>query len=210
MALTGTFIYAITICAIFVGLLLLRLIPIVGRLISIVGRLISIVGRLIPIIRRLISTVKHFFQNQITFFLLRKVVYPLLYRRFRFLAPITRLRALALVTYALLTVFLNLNGVHTVAEASIRAGWLSVANLIPLFVSARLAMAANALGLSLREAFAIHTAAGFMVIAQATIHIYLQLRNSRFRLDSSVPFYGFLVTPLLASISTQHEAILGG
>lgn len=177
MALTGTLIYAITICAIFVGLLLLRLISIVRRL----------------------------FQNHITFFLLRKIVYPLLYRRFRFLAPITRLRALALVTYALATVFLNLNGVHTAAEASIRAGWLSVANLIPLFVSARLAMAANALGLSLREAFAVHTAAGFMVIAQATIHIYLQLRNSRFRLDSSVPFYGFLVIP--PSRQYKHAAM---
>jgi hypothetical protein len=196
MALTSTLIYAITICAIFVGLLLLRFVPI--------GSLISTVRSFISTIRSFISTVRRFFQNHITLFFLREIVYPLLYRRFRFLAPITRLRALSLVTYASVTVFLNLTGVHTATEASIRAGWLSVTNLIPLFVSARLAMAANALGLSLREAFAVHTAAGSMVIAQAATHVYLQLRNSRFRLDNSVQFYGFLVISLLAYISTQY------
>jgi hypothetical protein len=188
MALTSTVIYAITICAIFVGLLLLRFVP----------------------IGSFISTVRRFFQNHVPLFLLREIVYPLLYRRFRFLAPITRLRALALVTYASVTVVFNIIGVHTATEASIRAGWLSVTNLIPLFASARLAMAANALGLPLREAFAVHTAAGSMVIAQAAIHIYLQLRNSRFRWDNSVSFYGVLVIPLLACISTQHETILSG
>lgn len=163
MALTVTLIYGITICAIFVALLLLRLVSIL--------------------------------ENHTLFLLLRNV-YPFLYRRFLFLA------------YVSLTIFCNVRGVHNASQASIRAGWLSVTNLIPLFVSGRMAMVVNALGLSLRDVFAVHTATGFMAVAQAMTHIFLELRNSGFRLDSSVPFYGFLVILLAGIVMTPCKATL--
>lgn len=184
MPLTIPLVYAITVCGIFVALLLLRLIPIIVAF---------LLRRLIPITKVLVHLIKRFPKNHIKSFLLRNIVYPFLYRRFPFLAPITRLRALGLVIYTSVTVYLNLKGVQTGTQASIRAGWLSVTNLIPLFVSGRVAMAANALGLSLREVFAVHTATGFMVVVQAITHVSLELRNSRLRLDKPVPFYGFLV-----------------
>ena len=158
----------------------------------------------------LLLHLKRLFQNQIVFFLLKKIVYPFLYRRFLFLAPITRLRALALLAYATATVVFNRIGVHTEAQASIRAGWLSVINLIPLFISGRVAMVANALGLSLRAVFAIHTATGSVVVAQTMTHIFLELRNLSFRLDSPVQFYGFLVALLVGIVITRRQATLDG
>jgi len=167
-------IYSLTVAAIFATLLLVRIIPFLQRF------------HLIPVLKR-------FHLIPVLSFFLKEIAYPFIYRRMSMLSPITRLQGLVLTVYILFMLFCNLRGVSNAAEASTRAGWLSAMNMIPLFVSGRLAMAAKILGFSLREISAVHNATSFMVVSEALTHISLELRRSPLHFGFPTQFWGFLV-----------------
>jgi predicted ferric reductase len=144
----------------------------------------------ILLLRRVVPSPTQVCQSRLVSVALRRIVYPYLYRRFLGFAPITRLRALVLLTYISFTLFCNFNGAGTAAQ---RAGWLSVINFIPLYISGRLAMVTSLLELSIKDSLAVHGAAGVMVISQTAVHIILELRNMRAQLQDPVYFYGLLV-----------------
>ena len=133
------------------------------------------------------------YRARVSAFVLRHLVYPYLYRRLKFLAPITRLRALLLVVYCAATFFYNAYKVDNVDQASARAGWLSVVNTIPLLVSGRLAMASKIFGMSINSVLVTHMTTGVMVAGQALAHVVLELRKAHLHLEEQIQLYGFMV-----------------
>jgi hypothetical protein len=162
-----TLIYLAGISAIFAGLLLVRVFPLLAA----------------------------FYESHVAAFMLRHIVYPYLYRRLPFL-PITRSRALLLAIYIGLTAFCNVYGVFSTEQASVRAGWLSIVNLVPLLVTGRLTVAMQALGLSLQETILAHGATGFMFTSQTLAHIVLQLKNSAVDIEKQEIIAGVIVSEL--------------
>ena len=133
------------------------------------------------------------YESRIYGIIFRQLVYPFLYQRLRFLAPVTRLRALILASYCIVTFLYNAYNVSDLEQASTRAGWLSVINTIPLLMSGRLAMASKIFGLSLNGVLVTHTATGTMVSAQALAHVVLELSKTRLLLEDRIQLYGFMV-----------------
>jgi hypothetical protein len=147
------------------------------------------------------------YKTRISRLVLRHLVYPYAYQRFRFLGPITRLRALLLGSYCSATLFCNAYRVHDADEASVRAGWLSIFNTIPLLLSGRIAMASRVFGMSLNSVLVAHATTGIMAAGQALAHVVLELRKSRLHLDDSVQLYGFMVRISSMPILVAHSRL---
>ncbi|KAJ9621800.1 hypothetical protein H2204_011716 [Knufia peltigerae] len=140
------------------------------------------------------------FIGSVTDFTLRQLVYPHLYPRLRWLGPITRLKALILAIYCGSTVFSNAYSITNADQASIRAGWLSVINTIPLFLSGRAAIASKLFGISLDGVLVTHATTGLMVAGQALAHIILEVTKAQVDLRNRIQLYGITVSIAIAAI----------
>jgi hypothetical protein len=99
----------------------------------------------------------------------RHLIYPYLVRRHRFLPPFTLADLLAQLTYIAGNCFCLAYG-SSIENAGLRAGTLSLINLIPLFFSPYLGLAADVLGLSLRAFRYVHRSAALMSSGLALFH----------------------------------------
>ena len=164
----------------------------------------------LPILFRISTALKKIFQRHIFITFLKHFVYPLLYQRTRILPSITRFQFFLSICYTIITLFFNLWGITTAAEASSRAGVLSIANFIPLLFSGRKSLAADMLGLNVQTVASAHTAIGLVVSIQATVHAVLATKLSNFKWENLLDFYGFLVSskhPMLIPL-TSGRALL--
>ena len=157
------------------------------------SKIYAVVAGGIPILfvqNRLFLRICHFVQDN---FFLKHFVYPYIYRRTRFLEPMTWSRLLLQSMYWLLNAAFHIVGVHNVDQAGNRAGVLSVLNLVPLFLASQVSLVADLLGVSLRTYLQIHGTIGFVATLQALAHVSVQLKTSTFSFGDSLQFYGFLV-----------------
>lgn len=129
-------------------------------------------------------------------FFLAHLFYARLGRRLRYIysEPLSYLIVQSL--YFAGTVAVNIFRVHSVSEASSRAAWLSLVNLIPLYIFGH-EFGARLLGLSLRAYGSLHRTMGLMSALQAVAHVILTLRFSRNSNDRHDFLYGLLVSYLL-------------
>lgn len=141
--------YAIVVGSIFCVLLLLNGLPRLARLVGCLSRLIS----------------KH-------------LIYRYVLHRHRFLGPWSRADVLLQLIYVAGNMICIIPGlshtnvqVSTFSQAGLRAGSLSIVNLIPLFASPHLALLADLLGLNLNTARHIHRSTGLMAVFLAVFHV---------------------------------------
>ena len=148
------------------------------------------------------SFISRWIQDRTLFYVFKYLVYPVLIRRKRFLAPLTRWYVLWITIYWGVTAVCNLVGVNTIAQAGTRAGSLSVLHLVPLLFTGRLSFAANLLGLSWQSYMTFHSTIGLMAFVQGLIHTLIFVTHHVFRIKDEQQFYGFLVRipPIVSSL----------
>lgn len=106
---------------------------------------------------------------------LRYLTYPYLVRRHRFLGPWTCADIMIQLAYIASNSFCIGFRVSDVAKASVRAGSLSLINMIPLFLGPHLGFLADILGISLSTFRLLHRSAGLMSFGLALFHMLAML-----------------------------------
>jgi len=148
-------VYGIVIGGIFCVLLLINGRPLIARLVRYFSPLIS----------------KH-------------LIYRYVLRRHRFLGPWSRADALVQLIYIAGNVFCFSFRASTILQAGLRAGTLSVINLIPLFAGPHLNTLADLLGVSLNMFRQIHRSAGIMAALLTIFHVLVAVASqTSFALD---------------------------
>ena len=99
----------------------------------------------------------------------RYLTYPYLLRRHRFLGPWTHADVIIQLVYIVSNSFC-LGFRSSIAKAGLRAGSLSLINLIPLFLGPHLGFLADILGVSLSTFRHIHRSAGLMSSGLVLFH----------------------------------------
>ena len=99
----------------------------------------------------------------------RYLTYPYLVRRHRFLGPWTRADVIIQLAYITSNSFC-LGFRSSIAKAGLRAGSLSLINLIPLFLGPHLGFLADILGVSLSTFRHLHRSAGLMSSGLVLFH----------------------------------------
>lgn len=105
-----------------------------------------------------------------SYFILRKLIYPHLFKRLLFMGVITRFKAIMGILYLSGNILYIVIPTASRAEISTRAAIMSAINLIPLLCGPRLTLASEMLGISLRTHFGIHKWIGRTAIAEALLH----------------------------------------
>lgn len=139
------------------------------------------IAKLIPHVMPLIEYISESASKHLT--------YPYLLNRHRYLGPWSRAHVLVQVIYITTNVFCLIFEnpfsrlsfkILTVTKAGLRAGTMSLVNMIPLFAGPRFGLLADCLGMSLMTVRRIHRSAGIMSLAHAVFHVlvYLAARPS--------------------------------
>ena len=128
--------------------------------------LIPFIINLLPCLSYLLSFSPKFLQ-----YALRYLTYPYLIQRHRLLGPWTLADLIIQLTYIAGNSFCLIFGVPDIAKAGIRAGHLSLINMIPLFLGPHLSFIADILGISLRKFRLIHRFAGLMSFGLVCLHV---------------------------------------
>ena len=112
----------------------------------------------------------------------------------RRLAPaLSRLDLLLQSVYWCGTATCNVLGVHSISQASRRAGTLTTINMIPLFFGDRLAFTADLLDLSRRTYRQLHRSVGIMATAQMALHMVLQAIDKKINIANLRDKFGLIV-----------------
>lgn len=127
----------------------------------------------------------------------RHVALPFLLRRRKLLGPITRLRAILILTQFAATVSCNIVGVHNLVEARRRSGSLATLHIALLCVFPHASFGAALLYVPLSTYHQIHTSIGIMAVVQSLLHIVLALQGTSFNLSLRLFQSGL-------SVSTQN------
>ena len=127
-------------------------------------------------------------------FLLQHVQYPYFLNRHQFLGPWTRYSVALQVIYWIATFFCAFFRASNLADAGMRAGTLSLINMIPLYSGLHLSFIADLLGLSVRTYASLHGSLGVMVGALALLHIILAL--TQHGSGSGAPLYALVACTL--------------
>lgn len=128
----------------------------------------------------------------------RYLAYPYLLRRHRFLGPWTTIDALTQVVYIASNFFCVGFRASDIAQAGVRAGSLSLINLIPLFLGPHLGFLTNVLGVSLRTITRIHRYSGLMACTLMAFHMaVILISGAPFILQSSENIAAVIVSILL-------------
>lgn len=128
------------------------------------------------------------------------VALPFLLRRRRFWGPITRLRAILILTQLATTVSCNIVGVHNLIEARQRSGSLATLHIALLCVFPHAGFGAALLYVSLSTYHQIHASIGIMAVVQSLLHILLALQGTSFNLSLRLFQSGL-------SVSTQNSLL---
>ena len=110
-------------------------------------------------------------RERIALFTSKHLTYPYFIHRHRLLGPWTRSGILVQLIYIALNVFCLGFRVSTLPKAGLRAGNLSLANMIPLLAGPHLSFLADILGFRLGTYRRVHCSAGVMSFALLLFHI---------------------------------------
>jgi len=110
--------------------------------------------------------------------LLRYAVYPFVLNRHRFLGPWTRAKVSLQLLYVTVNVFCNSFGVSTVKEAGVRAGTLSLINLIPVYFGFHLSFLSDLFGMSLPSYRFVHGSTGVMSVMLGLVHVIVNVASN--------------------------------
>lgn len=121
---------------------------------------------LINLLPYLASLWKH-----ISLFTSKHLTYPYLLHRHRFIGPWSRAEVLTQAIYLTVNIFCLSFKVSDKAKAGLRAGTLSLINMIPLFAGPSLSFLADRLGVPLQLYRCAHRSAGLMSFALVLIHV---------------------------------------
>lgn len=128
--------------------------------------------------------------KHIAFFTSRYLTYCYLVRRHRFLGPWTRAGILVQVIYIAINVFCLTFQVSKLSQVSLRAGTLSLINMIPLFAGSHLSFLADVLGVSLATYRRIHRSGSLVSFALGLCHVMMAVIG-RGSLTLATPRYLF-------------------
>ena len=114
----------------------------------------------------------------------KHLTYPYLLSRHRFLGPWTRagfgLQLIYIITnivcLSVETISPSLR-IASLSDVGLRAGTLSIINMIPLFAGSHLSYLADLLGLTLRGFRCIHRSAGLMSFSLAILHVLVEFAS---------------------------------
>lgn len=134
-----------------------------------------------------------FFQPQLSAWVLRHLVWPVMLSRRRFTPRITRFDVVSQICYWSITAIFNTVGLSSLFDAGLRAGLLAVFQMVSLMAGNRLSFTADMMGLSYRGLRYIHHTMGLMAVVQATGHIFLMIRVHRPDLRGVREQFGLLV-----------------
>ena len=143
--------------------------------------------------------------------LVRTLLRTLAYRNLHRSIPITILEIAAFTAYVGASIFCNL---YKANDKSSRAAWLSVANLVPLFISGRAAIIGKVLNLSLREVALMHRLTGLVAVGEMITHFALEVRHPKDVLQGLVRRTGLGVIDFIPGrdvvLISQQALILAG
>lgn len=107
----------------------------------------------------------------VAIWILKHFIYPNAIDRHRLVGPWTRAIVALHLVYIALNIFCLGFQVSSASKAGLRAGTLSLINMVPLFAGPHLGFLADMLGLSLISFHRIHRSAGWMSFAMALFHV---------------------------------------
>ena len=135
-------------------------------------------------------------RERITLFSSKHLTYPYFIHRHRLLGPWTRSGILIQLTYIALNAFCLGFRVSTLSKAGLRAGNLSLVNMIPLFASPHLSFLADILGFRLGTYRRVHRSAGVMSFALLLFHaLIVAVQRTSLPLRVLRNLYGTIVCP---------------
>lgn len=135
-------------------------------------------------------------RERIALFTSKHLTYSYFIHRHRLLGPWTRSGILVQLIYIALNVFCLGFRVSTLPKAGLRAGNLSLANMIPLLAGPHLSFLADILSFRLDTYRRVHRSAGVMSFALLLFHV-LVIAFQRTSLSLRIPehLYGTIVYP---------------
>lgn len=137
-----------------------------------------------------------------SFFTFKHLIYPYLLNRHRFFGPWTRASVLVQLTYMTLNVFCVTFQVSTVSQAGLRAGTLSLINMIPLFAGPHHSFLADLLCVSLNAYRSVHCSAGLMSFVLALFHVLASVSLASFSLAKGQYLFELLVSVVRSGSGT--------
>lgn len=147
---------------------------------------------LLLVLFRILSIIRTFMFMRCRRFVLRYFLYPVTRKWLANLLP-SPLYVLLTISYFAGTIVCNVIRVRSLSDAGVRAGHLSLINLIPMYLSGGYEFGAYLLGVSLETYGAIHRIVGVMAVTQATIHVVIMVRTEVVSTANNSHLYGILV-----------------
>ena len=156
---------------------------------------------LIPLIINLLPCLPYLRPFTPTFLqqVFKYLTYPYLVRRHRYLGPWTRADIIIQLVYIAGNSFCLGFRVSDIAKAGVRAGNLSLINMIPLFLGPHLGFLADILGVSLSAFRLMHRSAGLMSSGLVLLHVLATLvSHTAFSLRGVTSLSAVVVSTLVA------------
>ncbi|KAL4948947.1 hypothetical protein BDW69DRAFT_203167 [Aspergillus filifer] len=144
--------------------------------------------------------ITRFGNRSIRHILLGYLVYPRVPVRILAIDTLSPLRIIFLTLFFAGTAVCNFIFVDGPSEASRRAAQISLALLIPLFLSGSREFPARLLGISLETYGLMHRVIGFVSVVEATAHVVIVSRNIKFDSSNPTHFNGLLGGCMLLSL----------
>ena len=146
------------------------------------------------VLLRMMARVYQFFKVVIVMLLLKHLVYPIFYRRRRWIGTATRHQALSLLVYITINVACLLAGGQSVRQVGSRAGMMSTINLLGLVVGPHLSLVATYLGASLGTHIYVHRWIGRMTMIHTIVHVILSSTTGLVTLQDTPDLSGVVVS----------------
>ena len=134
------------------------------------------------------------FIEKISLLAFKYLIYPQFLRRHRLLGPWTPADILIQLVYIAINVFCFSFRVSSISNAGLRAGDLSLINMIPLFLGPHLSFLAGLFGVSLDTYRLVHRSAGVMSVMLLLFHVLTVVAGrTAFPLSELANLYGLIV-----------------
>lgn len=149
----------------------------------------------IIIVTRLISHLLRVLKEHALVFFLKHILYPLCINRHRILGPWSRASFVFQQIYWAVTILCLSYKASDLSDAGMRAGTLSLINLIPLYSGLHLSFLTDMLELSMRTYTKLHGSIGVMSGALVIFHIAVAVASSKHSsFSSGSQLYGLIVS----------------
>lgn len=134
------------------------------------------------------------FIAKISLFAFKHLIYPQFLRRHQLLGPWTLAGTFIQLTYIAINVFCFSFRVSSISNAGLRAGNLSLINIMPLFLGPHLSFLAGLFGVSLDTYRLVHRSAGIISVMLLLFHVLTAVAvGAAFPLSEPANRYGLTV-----------------